>query len=66
MKLDEWLYQKRIKRSHFAREHGISIGYMSDLCQGKRTPSLALALKLMDATEGNVTPSDYAKTEIAA
>ncbi len=59
MKLDEWLYQQRIKRTHFAREIGVSPGYMSQLCTGTSLPSLVMAAKIMIATGGKVTPTDF-------
>lgn len=56
----------------WARRLGISEGYLSDLVNGKRRPSLAVAAAIERATGGRVTatswfdPSDTPNAEDAA
>lgn len=59
MNLRDWLHFKRKKRIEFAVEVGVSAGYLSDLCNGRCWPSREVAQRILDATGGDVTPSDF-------
>lgn len=55
------------RKAEFARILGVTPGRVSQLCC-KDTPSLALALRIADATHGAVRPEDWLprKTGVAA
>jgi hypothetical protein len=58
-KLAEWLFNKGQRRSSFASLLDTSPGYITDLCQGRTRPSLAMAQRIMEATNGDVKPEDF-------
>lgn len=52
--LKSYLKDNGIRQRTLAETIGVSRAYMSDLCNGKRTPSFAVARKISDATGGEV------------
>lgn len=54
MELNMWLAKKRIKKIAFAKTLGISRMYLSKICNRYR-PSKALAMKIEEVTEGEVS-----------
>lgn len=58
-KLAQWLYANRIKRGDFASYVDVSHAYMSEVCLGKKTPGLSLALRIQQATGGEVSMMDW-------
>lgn len=59
MRLAEYLEAKGIKRGDFAREVGVSAGWVTSLCDGSGWPSRDVAEKIARATNGEVTASDF-------
>ncbi|WP_210526340.1 helix-turn-helix transcriptional regulator [Rubellimicrobium arenae] len=52
--LEQYLAENGIKQAAFAASISISRGALADLLTGRRTPSLALAKRISDATSGGV------------
>jgi transcriptional regulator with XRE-family HTH domain len=66
MKLLAYLAQEKIKPREFAERVGISQPFMSRLLHGQRRPGGQLAMKIEEATGGNVTLRDfYTSNDIA-
>jgi transcriptional regulator with XRE-family HTH domain len=59
MKLAEYLTAKNIKRGDFAREIGVTGGWVTCLCDGSGWPSQAVAERIAAATGGDVTANDF-------
>jgi 3,4-dihydroxy 2-butanone 4-phosphate synthase/GTP cyclohydrolase II len=59
MRLAEYLEAKGIKRIDFAREIGVTPGWITSLCDGSGWPSRDVAEKIAAATAGDVTPDDF-------
>lgn len=65
-KLRTYLTHTRTKQAELAKRVGVSCGYMSELVKGDKTPGLELAVRIEDATCGQVparswvSPSDPA------
>jgi transcriptional regulator with XRE-family HTH domain len=53
-KLANLLRQKRMTRTAFAAHIGVGQGYLSDIMNGKATPSLVVAARIEAATGGAV------------
>jgi 3,4-dihydroxy 2-butanone 4-phosphate synthase/GTP cyclohydrolase II len=58
MRLIDYLEREGISRSDFARSAGISPAMVTLLCQGSTWVSSTLARRLVNATNGAVTPND--------
>lgn len=56
--LKQYLSAHDIKQAAFARRVEISRSFLNDLIAGRRTPGLALAKRISDATDGAV-PMTY-------
>jgi transcriptional regulator with XRE-family HTH domain len=48
--IDEYLWKTRTKQEDFAADLGVNSSYISLLKNGKRTPSLRMALKISKKT----------------
>lgn len=59
MKLDDWLWANKLRRSAFAEMAQISKGYVTNLCDGKVRPSLEMAQRIAAVTNGQVQPQDF-------
>lgn len=59
MKLKAYLEEKKIAPSAFAQKIGTSKAYVSFLSRKERTPSLRLAVRIEDLTDGAVTVRDW-------
>lgn len=59
MKLADYLETKGIKRSDFAREIGVTAGWVTCLCDGSGWPSQDVGERIAKATGGIVTPNDF-------
>jgi DNA-binding XRE family transcriptional regulator len=55
MDLDEYLFRKRISQTDFAKDLGISRNHLGEILRGRRTPSVKLAKKIEELTQGEVT-----------
>lgn len=49
----------RISQAQWARKFGLTSGYLSQLANGIKTPSLQVALLIEQRTDGKVTPYDW-------
>jgi transcriptional regulator with XRE-family HTH domain len=59
MKLADYLSAKNIKRTDFAGMVGVSQSYITQICQGQIWPGRDIALRIMEATDGQVGPNDF-------
>lgn len=59
MKLEMYLSDKNIKHSDFAEKLGVSQVTVTRYVNGKRTPSLSMALRIEDLTKKKVRVSDW-------
>ena len=57
--LRAYLAQNSIRQSVLAETLGVSNGYMSQIINGDKRPSLDLAVKIEDATGGAVTARSW-------
>lgn len=62
MKLAEYLELKSIKKGDFAREIGVTAGWVTCLCDGSGWPSQDVAERIARATGGEVTANDFMST----
>jgi len=58
MKLDDWIQEKGLLKTFFAKEIGISRVYMSNIITGAYIPSRAIAIKIDKYTKGEVTKEE--------
>jgi len=66
MKLAAYLSERQIKRIDFAKQIGVSPGWVTCLCDGTGWPSREVIRAIHDATQGEVTANDFAASERAA
>lgn len=59
MKLAEYFKSKNIKHTDFAETLGVSQVTVTRYANGKRTPSLEMALRIEDLTKKKVRVSDW-------
>lgn len=62
MRLKAFLEQEKennVPYVEWARRIGITRGYLTQLANGKRNPSLRIIIAIEDATEGKVTLRDF-------
>lgn len=69
-KLENWLRLKGIRPSHFAKTVGVTPAVIFYLTRGENWISRDLAQKIYDATDGEITPTDFLfltpRSEVAA
>ena len=65
MQLDDYLKDAAIRRSDFAKRLGVAPGTITDLCKGRRLPSLALLVRIIEITDGKVALNDFVPSEAA-
>lgn len=58
MTLREFLEEKRITYREFAEQLNIHLQSLKNIAYGKKKPSLELAIRIEELTEGRVTPKD--------
>lgn len=63
--LKQYLSDNEVKQVAFARRVGMSRGFLGDLLAGRRTPGLALAKRISDATDGAVPMSSWVRADHA-
>lgn len=63
MKLAEWIVAERLKRYEAAVRLGLSQSYLTELCQGKKAPSMAVAGRIFRETGGLVRYDDLVMIE---
>lgn len=62
--LRTFLTRTRTKQADLAKRLGVSCGYMSELVKGDKTPGLELAVKIEDATGGQVSARSWIEPSI--
>ena len=60
MTLKEWIYQERLTQDEFAKLVGVSRRTICSILGGIWMPSLSLALRIEERTNGEVTMRDLA------
>lgn len=58
MKLYEYLKNKKITQAAFAKQLGVHITHFSKIVLQKQNPSVSLAQKIVDITNGEVSYED--------
>ncbi len=58
MNLDEYLFRKKISQTDFSKELGVSRNHFGEILRGRRTPSVKLAKKIEEFTNGEVTKEE--------
>ncbi len=58
-KLKAYLQAKGLLQSQFAKDNGISEGYLSELVSGDKTPGLKVAFAIERATKGAVPAKSW-------
>jgi transcriptional regulator with XRE-family HTH domain len=58
MELREYLFKHRKTQVEMAKQLGVSVNHFSQLVRHKRHPSIALAIKIEELTEGEVTKEE--------
>jgi len=66
MLLSEWLTQKQMSRTDFARRIEVSPAHITGLCDGTSWPSRRVANAIKEATAGEVTADDFLGQTIPA
>ncbi len=64
MDLDTYLWKNRIEIKDFAAKVGCHNSYISMIANNKRSPSIKLAKKIEEATNGQVKAKKMIKTKI--
>ena len=59
MKLETYLSQTRISQAVFAEKIGTTQASVARYAAGKRIPRPDVMARIQDATDGQVTPSDF-------
>ena len=62
MKLVDYLLANNIRRTDFADMVGVSQSYVTQLCQGQIWPGREIVTKILEVTDGQVTPNDFVET----
>ena len=63
MHLREFLKQNSFSERQFAKKIGVSQQHLNFILRGLRTPSLELARRIIEATEGKVNIGDLSNPE---
>ena len=58
MYLDEYLFKTKQSKTGFAQHLGISRGHLQHILNGSRRPSVPLAKKIEEITEGKVSKEE--------
>jgi transcriptional regulator with XRE-family HTH domain len=58
MNLDEYLFRTKQSKTSFAQKLGISRGHLQHILNGSRRPSVSLAKKIEEITEGKVSKAE--------
>lgn len=63
MRLDEYLSLKKMTKTKFASLVGVNRAHISNICNGKRNPSVPLVKLIEKYTDGQVTIHDLQHAE---
>ena len=58
MELREYLFRHRKTQKEMAEKLGVSVNHFSLIVRGERKPSVTLAIKIEEVTEGEVTKEE--------
>lgn len=64
--LRDYLTKNDVRQAAFATGIGVSKGYVTELLNGSKTPSLQLAFRIEAATQGAVPASSWVQQQGAA
>lgn len=64
--LGNWLDKKGIRPAQFARLVGVQPSFVSMMLSGKRGASLPMAVKMSEATKGELEPADFLRVSETA
>ncbi len=59
MKLQDYITQSGLTDAQFAERVGVSQPHINKIRRGVVSPSLSVAERIMEATNGKVTPNDF-------
>lgn len=59
MKLADYIALRGVKRNKFARDIGVTPGWVTALCDGTGWPSRDVMERVREVTEGAVTADDF-------
>ena len=54
MQLAEYLFRHKVKQTEFAKTVGVSRVHMGEILRGRRRPSVKLARRIEEVTDGQV------------
>jgi len=63
--LARWLIERAMSLTAFAREVGITVSAASRLTGGSRLPSVEVAVRIQQLTEGQVSPDSFVEARRA-
>lgn len=66
MTLSQYLTETETPQRAFAQRIEVSPGYLHDILHGRRTPGLAVALRIAAATDGQVPVESFLKASEAS
>lgn len=58
MDLRHYLFENRITNKNFAELLGVTIVYVGEIKNGKKKPSIPVAMKMIELSKGEITPKD--------
>jgi transcriptional regulator with XRE-family HTH domain len=67
MLLDEYLFRMKIKQTEFAKKLEVSRVHLGEILRGRRRPSISLAKRIEETTNGKVSkeellfPEEYSR-----
>lgn len=59
MKLRQWLDDRDMTATAFAKAAGLDVSTITRVINGERRPDWSTLTKILDATNGEVTPNDF-------
>lgn len=65
MNLADYINSKGMKRSAFAASIGVSPTIITQWCAGDAWPSAEMAMRIIEATDGAVTPNDFLASRVS-
>lgn len=57
--MKSWIKENMVRQADLAQRLNVSRGYLSELVNGNKTPSLEMAVRIECLTGGSVKPSDW-------
>jgi transcriptional regulator with XRE-family HTH domain len=66
MKLAAYLEKKKMARAEFARRLAVPPSYVTMLCYDRFWPGRKTMLRILEETEGKVTPNDLLGVDVAS